>query len=116
MSGSSPASPGGSQPRPLRLAARRYSGDIEQDGHRHQAFVEVFDWTDLTRNDWLVVNQFTVKGGKTVRPDMVAFVNGLPLAVIELKNPADEKKRMYSRRSIKFRTTRTRFRSFSSRT
>ena len=65
--------------------------DIEEDGHRCQAFVAVFDWTDLTRNDWLVVNQFTVKGSKTVRPDMVAFVNGLPLAVIELKNPADEK-------------------------
>jgi type I restriction enzyme R subunit len=53
--------------------------------------VVVFDWTDMTRNDWLIVNQFTVKGSKTVRPDMVAFVNGLPLAVIELKNPADEK-------------------------
>ncbi len=65
--------------------------DIEDDGHRRQAFVAVFDWKDLTRNDWLIVNQFTVKGSKTVRPDMVAFVNGLPLAVIELKNPADEK-------------------------
>ncbi|MGE4337236.1 MAG: type I restriction endonuclease subunit R [Pigmentiphaga sp.] len=65
--------------------------DVEEDGHRRQAFVAVFDWTDLTRNDWLIVNQFTVKGSKTVRPDMVAFVNGLPLAVIELKNPADEK-------------------------
>ena len=65
--------------------------DIEEDGHRRQAFVAVFNWTDLTRNDWLIVNQFTVKGSKTVRPDMVAFVNGLPLAVIELKNPADEK-------------------------
>jgi type I restriction enzyme R subunit len=65
--------------------------DIEEDDHRRQAFVAVFDWTDLTRNDWLIVNQFTVKGSKTVRPDMVAFVNGLPLAVIELKNPADEK-------------------------
>ena len=65
--------------------------DIEEDGHRRQAFVAVFNWADLTRNDWLIVNQFTVKGSKTVRPDMVAFVNGLPLAVIELKNPADEK-------------------------
>ncbi len=65
--------------------------DIEEDGHRRQAFVAVFNWADPTRNDWLIVNQFTVKGSKTVRPDMVAFVNGLPLAVIELKNPADEK-------------------------
>ncbi|MBE0430691.1 MAG: type I restriction endonuclease subunit R, partial [Dehalococcoidia bacterium] len=43
------------------------------------------------RNDWLVVNQFTViEGQRTRRPDIVVFVNGLPLAVIELKNPADE--------------------------
>ena len=65
--------------------------DIEEDGHRRQVAVVVFDWSDITRNDWLIVNQFTVKGSKTVRPDMVAFINGLPLAVIELKNPADEK-------------------------
>ena len=65
--------------------------DIEEDGHRRQVFVTAFDWMDFSRNDWLIVNQFTVKGSKTVRPDMVAFVNGLPLAVIELKNPADEK-------------------------
>ena len=36
--------------------------DIEDDSHRRQAFVAVFDWKDLTRNDWLIVNQFTVKG------------------------------------------------------
>ena len=65
--------------------------EIEDDGHRRQVTVAVFDWADISRNDWLVVNQFTVKGTKTVRPDMVAFVNGLPVAVIELKNPADEK-------------------------
>jgi type I restriction enzyme, R subunit len=42
-------------------------------------------------NDWLAVNQFTVVENRhTRRPDVVLFVNGLPLAVIELKNPADE--------------------------
>ncbi|MDP1543436.1 MAG: type I restriction endonuclease subunit R [Polycyclovorans sp.] len=70
--------------------------DVEVDGHRRQIAVEVFDWTDAARNDWLIVNQFTVKGSKTVRPDLVAFVNGLPLAVIELKNPADEKADVYA--------------------
>lgn len=65
--------------------------EIEDDGRRRQVSVAVFDWTDISRNDWLIANQFTVKGTKTVRPDMVVFVNGLPLAVIELKNPADEK-------------------------
>ena len=70
--------------------------DVELDGHRRQLNVAVFDWTDAARNDWLIVNQFTVKGSKTVRPDLVAFVNGLPLAVIELKNPADEKADVYA--------------------
>ena len=65
--------------------------EIEGDGHRRQVNVAVFDWADISHNDWLVVNQFTVKGTKTVRPDMVVFVNGLPLTAIELKNPADEK-------------------------
>lgn len=70
--------------------------DVEIDGHRRQLTVAVFDWTDVAGNDWLIVNQFTVKGSKTVRPDLVAFVNGLPLAVIELKSPADEKADVYA--------------------
>ena len=50
------------------------------------------DFDDPGANDWLAVNQFTVVQGKVNRrPDVVVFVNGLPLAVIELKNPADEK-------------------------
>ncbi len=48
-------------------------------------------------NDWLAVNQFTVAEGQhTRRPDVVLFVNGLPLAVIELKNPADENATIWS--------------------
>ncbi|MDN5874839.1 MAG: DEAD/DEAH box helicase family protein, partial [Sinobacteraceae bacterium] len=65
--------------------------EVEQDGRKRGIAVQVFDWEHPEGNDWLIVNQFTVKGSKTDRPDMVAFVNGLPLAVIELKNPADEK-------------------------
>ena len=54
-----------------------------------QARVLNFDTPE--RNDWLAVNQFTVAEGQHLRrPDVVLFVNGLPLAVIELKNPADE--------------------------
>ena len=42
-------------------------------------------------NHWLAVNQFTVTEDRnTRRPDVVLFVNGLPLGIIELKNPADE--------------------------
>jgi len=53
--------------------------------------VWLVDFANPEHNDWLVVNQFTVvEGQHNRRPDLVVFVNGLPLAVIELKNPADE--------------------------
>ena len=51
----------------------------------------VVDFADPTNNDWLAVNQFTVKENQsTRRADIVLFLNGLPLGIIELKNPADE--------------------------
>ena len=53
--------------------------------------VRVIDFDEPANNDWLAVNQFTVTENRnTRRPDVVLFVNGLPLGVIELKNPADE--------------------------
>lgn len=53
--------------------------------------VKLVDYENIDNNEWLVVNQFQVRGEKhNRRPDLVVFVNGLPLAVIELKNPADE--------------------------
>lgn len=53
--------------------------------------VNLIDFANPTNNEFLVVNQFTVAGTKQPRrPDLVVFVNGLPLAVIELKNPANE--------------------------
>ncbi len=56
------------------------------------AQVSVLDYEHPTNNDWLAVNQFTVvEGEHERRPDIVLFVNGLPLGLIELKNPADEK-------------------------
>jgi type I restriction enzyme R subunit len=52
----------------------------------------VIDFDDPLANDWLVVEQYTVhEGDQTRRPDIVVFLNGLPLAVLELKNAADEK-------------------------
>jgi type I restriction enzyme, R subunit len=53
--------------------------------------VRLIDFEHPERNEFLAVNQFTVvEERKNRRPDVVVFVNGLPLAVIELKNPADE--------------------------
>lgn len=60
---------------------------IESDGRRTILRVQVVDF--VGGNDLLAVQQFTVHGQKVRRPDIVLFVNGLPLVVIELKNPAD---------------------------
>ena len=55
------------------------------------AQAQVIDFDNPDRNDWLAVNQFTVTENQhNRRPDVVLFVNGLPLGIIELKNPADE--------------------------
>lgn len=54
--------------------------------------VKLIDFDDVTNNEFLVCNQFTVTENNQIkRPDVVLFVNGLPLVVIELKNAADEK-------------------------
>ena len=64
---------------------------VDAEGRVRGAQVRVLDFGEPASNDWLAVNQFTVVETKHERrPDIVLFVNGLPLAVIELKNPADE--------------------------
>jgi type I restriction enzyme R subunit len=61
------------------------------DGSIAGAQARVLDFDDPENNDWLAMNQFTVVENRhNRRPDVVLFVNGLPLAAIELKNPADE--------------------------
>ncbi len=65
-----------------------YRGD---GGTIRGAQVRAVDFDDADGNDWLAVNQFTVvENRRERRPDIVLFVNGLPLGLIELKNPADE--------------------------
>lgn len=60
------------------------------DGSIGGVQVRLIDFDDVDANDWLAVSQFTVIEGKANRrPDVVVFVNGLPLGVIELKNPGD---------------------------
>ncbi len=50
--------------------------------------VRVFDWSNPAANDFLLVSQFSITGALyTCRPDLVGFVNGLPLVVVELKKP-----------------------------
>lgn len=60
------------------------------DGGTRGDTLRVVDWENPDQNDWLVANQVTVQEGQHVRrPDVVVFLNGLPVAVFELKNPAD---------------------------
>ena len=62
-----------------------------EDGSIGGDVARLIDFDDVDANDWLAVNQFTViEHGHNRRPDVVLFVNGLPLAVIELKSPGDE--------------------------
>lgn len=67
------------------------------DGSIAGAQARVLDLDDPEQNDWLAVNQFTVIENKHKRrPDIVLFVNGLPLVVMELKNAGDEKTTVWS--------------------
>jgi type I restriction enzyme R subunit len=67
------------------------------DGHIRGAQARVVDFDRVEANDWLVVNQFSVTENKhSRRPDVVLFVNGLPLAILELKNAADENATIWS--------------------
>jgi len=68
--------------------------DIEyrkKDGSIANDKVWLFDFKNPQNNEFLAVNQFTVlENNNNRRPDIILFINGLPLVVIELKNPADE--------------------------
>ena len=86
------------------------------DGSVAGAQARVIDFERPSANDWLAVNQFTViEGGHERRPDVVLFLNGLPVAVIELKNPADEAATIWSAFN-QLRPTRRRSRRCSGRT
>ncbi|MGF6243486.1 type I restriction enzyme R subunit [Paraburkholderia sp. GAS38] len=65
--------------------------EYQRNGETRGDFVRLIDWANLAANEWLAVNQFAIKGPHhTRRPDVMLFVNGLPLVLLELKNPADQ--------------------------
>ena len=67
------------------------------DGAIRGAQAQVIDFAEADNNDWLAVNQFTVVENKrNRRPDIVLFINGLPLVLLELKNAADENATVWS--------------------
>ncbi|MEG0936425.1 type I restriction endonuclease subunit R [Comamonas sp.] len=60
------------------------------DGETRGDFAKLVDWGNVPNNQFWAVNQFSIKGQRhTRRPDVVLFINGMPLVVLELKNPAD---------------------------
>ncbi|PTD96926.1 type I restriction endonuclease subunit R [Pseudothauera lacus] len=68
-----------------------YATEGEQRGTLTAGKVALIDFDHPERNDWLAVSQFVVINGQNKRrPDVVVFVNGLPLAVIELKAPGSD--------------------------
>ncbi len=63
----------------------RKDGDIKGD------YVRIVDCDRPFNNEFLVVNQYTiVQNNNNKRPDVLLFINGIPLVIFELKNPADE--------------------------
>ena len=88
--------PGGSSLEARNRAFHRKLGGVvveyrDNGGRVRGGHARVIDFDNSAKNDWLAVNQFTVTKNKiTRRPDVMLFVKGLLLGVIELKNPADE--------------------------
>lgn len=80
-----------------RMLTEGINVTYRKDGEDRGDLVWLIDFNDPEKNDFAVVNQLTViENNVNKRPDVVLFVNGLPLVVIELKNPADENATVHS--------------------
>ncbi|WP_323885540.1 type I restriction endonuclease subunit R [Aeromonas caviae] len=74
-----------------RLLVNGVKVEYQRGGETVGDYVRLADFANPTANVWLAINQFSIKGPHhTRRPDIILFLNGLPLVVLELKNPADE--------------------------
>lgn len=74
-----------------RMLTEGIKVSYQKDGVERGDLVWLIDFKNPENNEFLVVNQFTViEGNINKRPDIILFVNGIPLVIIELKNPADE--------------------------
>lgn len=73
-----------------RLLVNGVSVEYHKNNETRGDFVRLINFADVAANEWLAINQFSIKGAKyTRRPDVILFINGLPLVLLELKNPAD---------------------------
>ena len=74
-----------------RMLTEGINVSYQKYGHQRGDLVWLIDFETPENNEFIVANQFTViEDGNNKRPDVILFVNGIPLVVIELKNPADE--------------------------
>ena len=74
-----------------RMLTEGIKVSYQKDGQQRGDLVWLIDFSTPENNDFVVANQFTVvEDGVNKRPDVILFVNGIPLVVIELKNAADE--------------------------
>src|SRR5450759_630934 len=74
-----------------QLLVERVKIPYQQDGFERSYEVALIDFENVANNEFLVINQYTIiENGKNKRADVLLFINGIPLVVIELKNAADE--------------------------
>lgn len=74
-----------------RLLTEGISVSVHKDGAERGELVWLVDFENPLNNEFTVINQYTIiENGRNKRPDLILFVNGLPLVVMELKNAADE--------------------------
>lgn len=77
-----------------RLLTEGIPLEIHKDGNSQGKQVWLIDWNEPSNNEFLVINQLTIthdspKGKYKRRPDLILYINGIPLVVIELKNATD---------------------------
>jgi type I restriction enzyme, R subunit len=74
-----------------RLLTEGISISTQQDGTERGKRIKPIDFDNPDNNEFVIVNQFTViENNQNKRPDLILFINGIPLVIIELKNPTDE--------------------------
>lgn len=75
--------------RAYQLLTQGVPVQYRDDGEIRAVRAHLVDWANPDNNDFLAVNQFTIKGADERRPDVILFVNGLPLVLMELKRPGE---------------------------
>jgi type I restriction enzyme, R subunit len=78
-----------------KLAVKGINFKYEIDGEEKFIHAYPIDWNSPTDNDFLVVNQLSIEGRMSRRPDLIVYVNGLPLIVFELKSPNNPNASVY---------------------